>query len=53
MTETTSPINDEAIARLAELVLDYLGIPRPGRSKYIDELQDILLPAFMAMAGHA
>jgi hypothetical protein len=40
-------------AQLREIVLDHLGIPRPGQRKHIDELQDTLLPAFMETAQHA
>jgi hypothetical protein len=41
------------MTHLTELVLDHVGILWPGRSKYIDDLQDTLLPAYMAMARHA
>lgn len=47
MEEATSNNRDEAMARLKELVLDHLGIPRPGFSKHLQELQDNLLPCFL------
>ncbi len=44
---------EEALARLREMVLDHLAIPRPGRQKHMIELEDNLLPNFMETAQHA
>ncbi|SRR6266568_181534 len=51
--ETTSMAAEPDMDRLKEMVLDHLGIPRPGTSKHIQELQDHLLPSFMQTARHA
>jgi hypothetical protein len=53
MDEETSINHMEAIARLKELVLDHLGLPRPGAGKHLEQLQDQLLPSFMETARHA
>ena len=50
MDEPTSPGRDEAMGRLAEMVLDHLGIPRAGTSKHVQQLQDHLLPTFIDAA---
>jgi hypothetical protein len=44
---------DKEKARLAELFLGHLAIPRPGRSRHMHEFQDNLLPAFMKTARYA
>lgn len=53
MEEETTINRDEAMARLKELVLDHLGIPRPGSGKHLQQLQDQLLPSFIKTARHA
>jgi hypothetical protein len=49
--ETSS--TDKSMDRLKEMVLDHLGIPRPGQTKHIQELQDNLLPTFMESSRQA
>jgi hypothetical protein len=53
MDEATSVDQDETMGRLKELVLDHLGIPRPGASQHLQQLQDQLLPSFMETARYA
>jgi len=53
MGESTSPEHEKELTLLNELVLDYLGIPRPGTGKHIQTIQDELLPAFMETARYS
>lgn len=50
---STHTDHEEALQRLKELVLDYLGLPRPKQSVHIQALQDELLPLFIDLARHA
>ncbi len=52
MSDVTSTNHDPALARLTEMVLDHLGIPRTP-SRHVQWLQDELLPTFMDAARHA
>ena len=39
MTDESKPVDKEAaMQRLRELVLDHLGIPRPGQAAHINQL---------------
>ena len=50
----TDPLGQEKdMAQIQEMVMDHLGIPRPGQSEHIHELQDNLMPAFMETARYA
>lgn len=53
MEEPNSKDIVNATDRLTEMVLDHLGIPRPGMSKQITEIQDELLHSFMETARQA
>jgi len=53
MDEATTKHRDEAMARLSEMVLGHLGIPRPGGQEHVRQLQDGLMPYFMDAARQA
>jgi hypothetical protein len=53
MADETSSDREEMINRLKEIVLDHLGLPRPGTAKHVQELQDWLLPRFIERSRHA
>jgi len=53
MADEVSTNREEMMNRLKELVLDHLGMPRPGAIKHAQDLQDRLLPAFIERSRHA
>jgi hypothetical protein len=54
MNDPTTPLNvEEAKKQLTELALEHFGIPRSGRFKDLQELEEDLLPTFIQMARHS
>ena len=54
MSDPATPLDaEEAKKHLAELVLEHFGIPRSGRAKDLEILEESLLPIFIQAARHA
>ena len=53
MDNQDSTTTNQDKERLEEMILDHLGLPRPGTSAYVQEIQDKLLPGFIEASRNA